>query len=416
MKHGGKIALIAALLMAGASAGSFAATAEQTKAVTPYFNMSLAEMLNMPSQGNFFSGGQMNADLGLLGNINESNSLFALYNFRYMGPSFYPQDSNQFEDRSLSHYINLEYRLKLGEFRVRPGVAKTIGKRKTGANEAWDSGLYNTNSDGWNLAADWLYELSGKSGVLTAKYLVRAVEFPNYTDLLREFQNAGSASELSGGLQNQNMSQLSLRSNWNSMTLGVSRSVMDYTNQTVVEDTGLYGNSRQRDTATAIDFGLNTSWGLFEFYPNIEYNIYRSNQNFLRYKYFGATITDITDPSADVTFMNDNYSYNELALRIPLDLNLGADARWAVSGGLELIRRDYVARLARDSENNYKSGDRQKNLITRLSVGFRKHLNEIADMRLSYTFTIAESNNTFEKYLPYNYTGHTFGLAYNIRY
>jgi len=416
VKQAKLIVISTALCALLAPSAAFAATAEQSKAITPYFNMALAEYLNMPSQGNFFSGGRMDTDLGLLGNINEKNSIFALYNFRYVGPSFYPQDSSQFQDRSLSHYLNLEYRLKLGEFRIRPGVAKTMGKRKTGSNEAWDTGLYNMDSSGWNLAADWLYELGGKGGALTAKYLARKVEFPNYTDLLREFQGAGSAAELSGGLQNQNLTQLSLRNSWSSFTMGVSRSGMDYVNQTVVDISGVYGSEKQNDTSTSVDFGMNTSFWLFEFYPNIEYTAYRSNQNFLRYKYFGAVIpSDITNPSADVTFMADNYSYNELSFRIPLDVNMGAGAKWAISGAMEVIRRNYVSRLARDANNNYKS-DTQSNLLTRFSVGFRKHLNDIADMRLSYTFTVAESNNTFEKYMPYNYTGHSLGLAYNIRY
>jgi len=394
----------------------FSAPAENSKVLTPYFNMSLSEMVNFPSQGNLFTGGNMDADIGLLGTINETNSIFALYNFRYLGPSFYPQDTRQFYDRSLSHYMNLEYRLKLGEFRFRPGVAMTIGKRRTGSNEDWDTGLYNMNSQGAAMAVDWLYELGGKSGVITAKYLFRAVEFPNYTDLLREFQQAGSASELSGGLQNQNFGQFTLRSNWNNFTAGISYAKMNYLNQTVIDNTGVYGDTRQKDTDVDFDFGFSAKWWILEFYPNVEYSLYRSNQNFLRYKYFGAPVGNLTDPTAPVTFVNDDYSYNQLALRVPIDINLGVDANWAVSGAVELIRKNYLSRPPRDSDNNYRLGSTQNDFLTRFTVGLRKHLNEVADMRFSYTFTVAESNNHFEMYMPYNYTGHTLGLAYNIRY
>ncbi|MBI4057183.1 MAG: hypothetical protein HY399_06500, partial [Elusimicrobia bacterium] len=75
---------------------------ESKRTVTPYFNMALSEATFIPTRGDIFTGGQLNAHLGLLWNVRQDHSLFGLYNFKYDGPSFQPQDQRAFQDRSLS--------------------------------------------------------------------------------------------------------------------------------------------------------------------------------------------------------------------------------------------------------------------------------------------------------------------------
>ncbi|MFA6434191.1 MAG: hypothetical protein WCW52_05800 [Elusimicrobiales bacterium] len=408
--------IILSLILAGAAVNSYAAVAEDSKIFTPYFDMMLMEAAFLPSAGNIFSGGNINTQVGLLTKLTRKDSLFGLYNFNYAGPSFQPQDSKQFTDRSMSHNFNFEYRRSLGErFRVRPGVSFMSDYSRTGSNEAWKNGLYNMSSYGGQLAADYNFDFE-KNGFITAAVLARKIKFPNYTDLLREFMNASNTSETSGGLEDQTLTQLSLRPNWNGFFGGFTYTLQNYKNQKVVAAaTGVYGDTAQQDKTTTLDAGFRQALWVFELSPMGSYTMHRSNQNFLRYKRLGAASNPatLTSGSADVTMVAKNYNYNEMTLSVPVDLNI--TGKWAIGGSMNITRRVYTDRGARDADNNYTSS-KQKNLMSTLTGSIRKRMNDVATVRLFYSLVVASSNNKFEQYMPYNYTGNTIGIAYQLSY
>ncbi len=400
--------ILSVIIILSFSLKSFAATAEQSEIFTPYFDMTLSEGVYVPSEGDFFTGGNINTQVGLLSKIDEENSIFGLYNFNYAGPGFQPQDAGQFSERSMGHSFNIEYRRKLNErFRIRPGISYGTEYKRAGANEAWENGLYNTGSLGFKLASDYSFDLD-RSGIVTLEYLQRNIEFPNYTDLLLEFQGAGASSELSGGLQDQKLKQISLRSSWNKFFGGITYTQQNFKNQRIIEEDtsvgGTYGDTLQKDKNSMLDFGYHHTLWIFEMAPAISYSWHRSNQNFVRFKFLGDTSPD---------FIGKNYDYNELNLTVPLDLLI--NGKWSVSGALSLVKRNYTDRPARNADNNYTSFT-QSNTLTTLTGGIRKKMNDIATVRISYSLIIASSNNKFEKYLPYNYTGNSLGVAYQLSY
>lgn len=399
-----KKTILTVLLAAVPAADLFAAAAEDSKIFTPFFDMTLTEAGYLPSEGNIFSGGNINTQVGLLSKITQKDHLFALYNFNYAGPGFAPQDSRQFTDRSMSHGFNFEYRRFLtDDLRIRPGVSIATEYRRTGANEAWENGLYNMDSKGGQLALD--YSLNAeKNGYVTAQVLYRSVKFPNYTDLLREFQNAGNTAETSGGLQDQTMTQFSLRPNWGRFFGGITYTMQDFKNQHVVGASGVYEDGKQEDRTTALDFGFHQKLWIFELYPMISYSVHTSNQNFMLYKFLGDTSPQ---------FSEGYYDYTELAFSVPLDLNI--TSKWAIGGSLNVTKRSYDKRKARDAANNF-TGSAQENTMSTLTGSIRKRINEVAMVRLFYSLVVASSNNKFEQYMPYNYTGNSFGVAYQLSY
>ena len=316
----------------------------------------------------------------------------------------------------MSHGFNFEYRRNLNEkFRVRPGVSFMTDYSRSGSNETWKNGLYNMNSVGGQLAVDYSFDFE-KNGFITAMFIKRNVKVPNYTDLLREFMNAANTAETSGGLQDQSLTQISLRPNWNGFFGGLTYTAQDYKNQKVVDAaTGDYGNTKQQDKTTTLDAGFRQKLWIFELSPMVSYTMHRSNQNFLRYKSLGVAfdVTKLADGSADVTMVPKNYDYNEMTLSIPMDLNI--TGKWAIGGSMNMTSRAYVKRGARDSDNNYTSS-KQKNLMSTLTGSIRKRMNNVATMRLFYSLVVASSNNKFEKYMPSNYTGNTIGVAYQLSY
>lgn len=403
--------IILSALVMGALAGRLsAAVAEDSKIFTPFFDMTMTEAGYLPSEGNIFSGGNINTQVGLLSKISPKDSIFGLYNFNYAGQGFAPQDSKQFTDRTLSHTFNLEYRRNLGEkFRIRPGVSLGHDYSRTGANEAWKNGLYNMNATGLQLAGDYMFDFN-RNGIITLTVLSKAIKFPNYTDLLREFEDPANTANANGGLQDQGLTQVSLRPSWNNFFGGVTYTQQDYTNQKVVASNGQYGNTKQLDKTTTFDAGFHQSLWVFEIYPMAAYSQHRSNQNFMRYKFLGAT--DLTN--GDVSFVAKNYDYNETSLSVPVDLNV--TSKWALGGAINILSRTYTDRPKRDADNNYVAGTKQKNVMSTLTGSIRKRINDVAMVRLFYSLVVASSNTKFEKYMPYNYTGNTFGVSYQLSY
>lgn len=405
--------ILSAVLM-GALAGRLcAAVPEDSKIFTPFFDMTMTEAGYLPSEGNIFSGGNINTQVGLLSKISPKDSIFGLYNFNYAGQGFAPQDSKQFTDRTLSHTFNIEYRRNLGEkFRVRPGVSLGHDYSRTGANEAWKNGLYNMNATGMQLAGDYLFDFN-RNGIVTLAVLSKTIKFPNYTDLLREFQDPANTASANGGLQDQGLMQVSLRPSWNNFFGGVTYTKQNYKNQKVVDNTGTYGNTKQEDKTTTVDAGFHHTLWIFEIYPMVAYSVHRSNQNFLRYKFLGATSTDFSGTS-DVSFVAKNYDYNETSLSIPVDLNI--TSKWALGGAINVLSRKYTDRPRRNENNDYVAGSKQKNVMSTLTGSIRKRINDVAMVRLFYSLVVASSNTKFEKYMPYNYTGNTFGISYQLSY
>ncbi len=396
--------ILSGFIAAGMAGRLCAAAAEDSRIFTPFFDMTLSEAAFLPSAGNIFSGGNINTQVGLLARATQRDHIFGLYNFNYNGQGFAPQDSRQFTDRSMSHGFNIEYRRAITDrIRVRPGAAMTREFRRTGANEAWKNGLYNMNSSGGQLAVDYTFD-EEKNGYVTVQYLFRNVKFPNYTDLLREFQNAGNTAETSGGQQDQAMGQISLRPGWNKFFAGLTYTAQDYKNQKVVANTGVYGAAGQKDSDTALDFGFHHSLWIFELSPMVSYTMHSSNQNFMLYKFLGDTSPQ---------FGEKYYDFNELALSVPLDLNI--TGKWAIGGAINLTRRVYDKRNARNADNNFTAG-RQVNTMSTLTGFIRKRINEVAMVRLFASLVVADSNNKFEKYMPYSYTGNSFGIAYQLSY
>lgn len=388
--------------------------ARQSGRFTPYFNLDLSENIFIPSNGDFFEGGNIDASFGLKSVIKRS-SLYTLYNLKYSGPGFHPPDGRNFGERSLNHIFSMQWQLKpLQYLTLRPGFTSSIMYRRFGSNETWSSGLYNTNSRGGHLAVDYVFAFSGKNATLTAKYLYRNIEFPNYTDLFTEFQNANLSSEISGGAADQKLNEVSIAVEWGGFVLNTSYIIINFKNQRIIQSDGLYSSTLQKDKNIRLELGCNADFWVFKLAPMIRYANFRSNQNYLRFKYLGAGIIDVTNPAGDVTFIDDNYSYEEISVSLPADI-ISSSSKWGLTGKIDLIRRAYKSRPPRDGENNYKSG-KQYNLTAQFSAGIRKSISEIVSVGLVYGFMIARSNNKFETYQPCNYTGHSIGINYNVSF
>ncbi len=404
MKRLSKYSLLAASALFTISRASSAPL--ESRYFTPYFNMGVTQGAYLPSSGDFFSGAQMNMNVGLLTKIAQKHNLFALYSLNFAGQAFRPQDTSEFDSKDLSHNFNFEYRWNVWKYiRLRPSAAYGFNLTRTAANEVWGEGLYDSKSVGGGLAVDYTFELFDRDGTLTGNWLYRNIKYPNYTDIIREFQGTDSQVELAAGLKDQKFNELGLMVNWSRFFARFRYNFIDYSNERVVESNGTYGAQKQKDTNVILSAGANQKVWIFETAPEISYTLHRSNQNFLLFQ-------SATDPSP--VFASNYYDYNETDLNLPLFLNF--TKKWALNLGVNWKHRGYNSRQPREGTNSFIAGKTQSNDFVTLTGGLRKKMNEVASMFLTYSQVVATSNNKFQRYLPSNYTGQSISLGFQLTY
>lgn len=406
MKKSKIVRLFLVFVALGIRAATLLAVYSEERRFTPYFNMGVSQGAYIPSKGSFFAGANINASVGLLTKLVERHSLFSLYDLTFAGEGFRFQDTQEFATKDLLHNFNLEYRWQVWDwFRVRPGVSYGLNFTRTATGEIWGNGLYDNKSIGGQLSLDFSSELWEKKFRGGFQYTYRDFAYPNYTDIIREFQGLGTNVELSGGLKDQGFHEFGFSVYWNKIFGRFQYNMLRFKNEKVVESNGSYGSTPQSDSSIILSAGLDRNLWRFEIFPEVSFKVYDSNQNFLLFK-------SVTDSAP--TFAANYYDYTELAFSVPLFLNLTES--WALNTALDYRRRSYVDRKPRNEANNFVEGGTQKNNMVVFTAGFRKKLNDISAMTLTYSSVVAISNNTFERYLPYNYSGQKIAVSYNITY
>ena len=388
------------------SGGTVFSAPLENRIFTPYFDMGVSQGAYLPSSGDFFSGAHMNMNVGLLSKITEKHSLFSLYSLGFAGQAFRFQDTSEFDSKDLSHNFNFEYRWKIWDFlRVRPSIAYGFNLTRTAANEIWGEGLYDSKSVGGGLAVDYMFGLFDKDATVTVQWLHRRIKFPNYTDIIREFQGTDSQVELAGGLKDQKFNELGASINWNKIFARLRVNSISFDNERVVQSNGVYGTEKQKDSNVILSGGFSHTLWIFEAAPEISFTRHDSNQNFLLFQ-------SVTDPSP--VFAANYYDYNEIGAAVPFFLNL--TQKWALNFGLDWKRRSYKDRQPREGTNTFIAGEKQVNHFVVFTAGVRKKMNEVASMFLTYSTVVATSNNKFQRYLPTNYSGQNILLGFRLTY
>ena len=382
------------------------AAVSRSRRFTPYFNMALSQGAYLPSQGDFFTGANIDTDVGLLSRITPKQALFSLYGLNFSGQGFRFQDTEEFDSKELGHHFDFEYRWELKkQFRLRSGIEYNINFTRTAAGEIWGDGLYDNTSVGGRLAWDTFVPLGRDQATITTQWLYRDSQFPNYTNIIEEFQGARSNVELAGGLKDQAIQEIAVSFAWKKLFSHLRYSWVRFKNETVVESTAEYGQTPQRDRNLTLSLGMESQFWVIEVIPELTWIRHVSNQNFLLYR-------SRTDPAP--VFVAKYYNYNEVHFSVPVFVNVFK--KWALFGGMDFKYRGYNHRSPRTSDNVFIPGKTQKNNWLNMKVGVRKRLNDVSEMVLTYSTVVATSNNEFERYLPYNYTGQGISISYKITY
>ncbi|MBI2069411.1 MAG: hypothetical protein HYT79_02315 [Elusimicrobia bacterium] len=370
----------------------------QEKKFMPYYRFNFGEGMALPSKGDFFASQDLSSQVGALVKPLGWLHFFGMYDLTYEGPGLMRSEGRIFSERAMRHSFMLEptFATPYGKIRTRGFIINE--KRRSGTNEVWGKGLYDYEAQGASVGFE--KEVFGLK--VFPAITITKMEFPNFTDLLREFQSASLTSELSGGLMDQDVQALSLDVSRQPFNAHASISTQKYKREKVVASNGTYSGENQKDTVSELGANFETTLWRFSFVPKAVYRMKRSNQNYLRFAFFGDT---------NPTFIAKNYDYNEFGVGGRLYLKLTQTK--AIFGSIDLNNRSYTDRPTRNESGVYQS-EKQKTIWGSWGGGLQWKVAEYSTWNLAYNFVHSSSNMKFERFIPYNYTGHVVGLYFTV--
>ncbi len=378
--------------------------------IAPYYDFQFTEGVSIPSKGGdiTFTINLLN-DIGLIVKAHEKHSTIGFFELKYLGPGLKKEEGERFTDRYLDYIYLLRHNWKIREkLTLKAQLDYMKENRRTGANESWGYGLYDYNRIGGLIGIEKEFEKFKIGGSVDYHFL----EFPNYTDLLKEFQSSATEAESEIGMQNHNIIQIRADMSYGLYKFNVGLAMQAYTKQKVIIDTvqsdgTYYSDKLQNDLIISLSAERTQKISdRVAMVPSISLKIRDSNQNYLHFEAAGSTIP--------VFYQANYYDYSQIVLSVPVTFALSK--KWDFVFSPEFNYKIYSDRNPRDLDNQFIEGEKQNIFLTLLTFGFMKKATDVSSLSIFYTYQKQTSNMKFEKYLPYNYDGHFIGLKYTITY
>ncbi|MFC1501246.1 hypothetical protein ACFL58_02205 [Elusimicrobiota bacterium] len=377
--------------------------------IAPYYSIQFDQGIAIPTKGEWMYSADLTNDIGVILEPTKNHQFVTFYELKYSGPGLKTEEGEKFTDRSMDHILVLQHNFDWKEnYVLKSAIDHITEYTRTGTNEVWGTGLYDYLRYGFNVTLERKFN---KDLSVNFNVQYHLLDYPNYTDILAEFQAGGEAIESSTGKQNQIIYQLGASTKYKKLFGAVDFSLMDYTKQRVVVDTvqddqTYYSGNKQRDDLITIDAGYELRlWERISFVPAINYKYKTSNQN---YQHF-----DSASSTVPVTYISDYYDYTQLNISFPIQLTLSK--KWSFFCNPSIDVKTYLNRPPRDANNVFLTGNQHNELYV-LGTGLTKQQNDVTKMTLFYTYQTQSSNMKYERYFPYNYAGHYFGISFNYTY
>jgi len=377
--------------------------------VAPYYDFQFTQGASIPSSGDWYFTINLVNDFGLITKLYKNHSIIGLYELKYLGPGLKRQEGEKFADRYLDYLFVLRYNWLFGKnLTLKAQFDYLKENRRTVANEAWGLGLYDYNRTGGLVSGEKIFGQLKVDIGLQYHFL----EFPNYTDLLKEFQQGTEEAESSAGKQNHHLIQLRTGAVYKENRFNLNVAIQQYTKQKVITnirqpDGTYYSSELQKDiisTLSAERVQKLRPWLVIV--PSINVKNRTSNQNYQHFESAGSTVP--------VSYQAKYYDYTQLIIGLPFYFQLSK--KWELVTNPEFDYKLYTNRPPRDENNNFVAGEKQRNFLFLLTLAFNKKSSDISTTTFFYTYQQQTSNMKFEKYLSYNYSGHFFGFKYSLRY
>lgn len=372
----------------------------------PYYSFNFSEGVYIPSVGRWGWTTVLSNDIGLIVKPADGYTILCYYQLKYEGPGLKRQEGEKFEYRMMGHTLVLQYNNKLlSNLLLKTKLNYGYDFLRSGTNELWGYGLYDNNVLGGSVEIQYKMLTDLKLGFQLGYNLIK---FPNYTSLVEEYFSG--AEEVTAGKQDNNMFIISLNTLYKIHNFKFTVIKQNYINQKIISENGTYSNENQQDLSLDLSYNpkdIVLTSNIF-FQPYLGLRIKDSNQSFLYLQSY-----DITTSTPVVCV--DYYDYTKLSLSLPFTFYLTTTKFLTLLPEMEF--KYYTSRDVRDSQNNFITGEKQKNFLYLLSLMYTSQsVDKHRKVSLFYTYQQQISNMKFEKYYPYNYTGHYFGIKFSYSY
>ncbi len=375
--------------------------------LAPYYNYQLGQGVSLSPDGDWGFLANLSNEIGVIARPIDDHSVIGYYSLSYQGPGLKHQEGREFRERYLNHIFVGRHHWYMRDMVLKSQFSVMMERRRAGTNETWDSGLYNFNRYGGSTTME--RKLLGIGSAVTLGY--NYVTFPNYSDLLAEIRAGADASDTEG-TQNHHSIRLAYSGNISGTRFGLSLNPIFYTRQKVAvdkaqKDGSFYSDTLQRDIVISA-YGsrsmMLTDRIVSE--PGAEISFRSSNQNYQHFEFLTST--------APMSFHEGFFNYIEPSLTMPMSTYIGRD--WTFFLSPRISWRFYTSREPRDSDGKFIKDENQRRTLFVNTMGFRKQTGESSATSLFFTYQTQSSNMEFESYLPYNYSGLSMGLRFQMEY
>ncbi len=372
----------------------------------PYYNYRFAEGISVSPEGDMGFLINLSNDIGMIIKPFPNHSFIGFYSLKYQGPGLKRQEGRDFSERYLDHLFVGRHHCNIKGIVVKSQFDVLIEGRRAGTNETWESGLYNFNRYGGSTSLSkklWEIDWRGSFGY-------HFMTFPNYTDMLAELRS-GADPSASEGKQNNHIITLGAKGIYKNNTAALNITQQLYTKQKVAVDTvqgdgSYYSSEKQKDMT--VNLAASREQTLSKktvINPGLTFIYKNSNQN---YQHF-AEVTS----TAPVSFHPDYNDYTDIIIGVPVTLALSR--KWSFLFSPEISYKNYLKRAIRDKYGNFLN-KKQSRVLGIYTIGFRNQIGESSSSMLFFTLQKQSSNMKFERYLPYNYSGFSVGLKFQMEY
>jgi len=369
----------------------------------PYYSFNFSEGVYLPSVGKYGWTTVLSNDIGLLVKPYPQHTTLLFYQLKYQGPGLKRQEGEQFEQRNMTHSLVLQHNYMFTKFVFKTRLNYVYDFWRSGTNELWGYGLYDNNYIG--LSEEIEYKTTEELK-FNFKFGFNYVKFPNYTGLIEEY--IAGKEETTSGKQDNLMYLLNLKAQYKLHNAGIMFITQNYINQKVLDETGTYSEQNQKDFSIELNYFYDSIiYKFISLTPYLSIKTKYSNQAFLYLKTY-----DIITSTPQV--IPNYYDYSKIMVSLPISFYLTKTKWVTIAPEFEFLY--YTSRNARDKDNNFVD-EKQKNFLSVYSISYNSQSpDKHRKVSLFYTYQQQTSNMKFEKYYPYNYSGHYFGLSFSYSY
>ncbi|MFN0118260.1 MAG: hypothetical protein ACKVQC_08245 [Elusimicrobiota bacterium] len=278
------------------------------------------------------------------------------------------------------------------------------------SDENWNKGLYDYRTFTGGLEGEYSW---GKKKKLALAYDFSFLKFPNYQSLEASQDNLAREFSAENPLDNYIHvfslgTELPLFFGFG-LKMNIVYSPRFYTDQTIVNKSGLLTASKRNDVYSGLTSGIDKRWGfghwgIFTSRLNMGYTNFSSNQN-----NYDARVARFND---------DYYSYDVKSVGAQFSLGIKGPQAGPIilETGYSYSHKNYLNRHIQTVAGNYNENEKLFITDSMVNLGFSYPIAKHFRAKIQSNFGQTRSNNDYEAVYQYNYNNSNYQFGFTYEY